>query len=509
MTNIFKGFRQVLASSFSSMESKDKVGYLWLVRPSAESPYGDIYFGSRHYGHFGDEADKIAEIQDVLVDAGIVDESGNTVDIATLIQESMLEGGVAISIDEQTVSVNVADATENVIDTKNSKKNFLKVNEENELEVKGVDADVTVTSSDIMIEGGPLAELAKQAYTDGTLPSGTTIQDFLMNMLCVEKWSATPTQTNSFTTSLTAPTVAIKDAATNASVAGTTVEIGTKVKVAGGSANSSSAAQSITVKTMDYGYKIGEDGEKTTDKTYTVALTPDESNSDKVLKMTYGTLKTLSGDSFVATSNVTKTNEDIPEAELYVPSGASTVYIYQSGSTYTAQSDYEPETLYISTNLSNFYKEDKATDNTFETVNPWATETKKTATASRSAKVTGARAYFYGWMEKGEAVAMEDITSDIVRGLQNSGLTIEKKVYNLSNDTEASQFIIAFPSSLKYTVSAVNDGGALDAPITDNFEMVTVDVESANAYDTVSYDVWQYTPVGNAWDPRTLKITIA
>ena len=56
---IFKGFKQVTIENFNSVE--DKSGYLWFVRTRVSDGEGandvsndeyDIYFGSRHYGHF-------------------------------------------------------------------------------------------------------------------------------------------------------------------------------------------------------------------------------------------------------------------------------------------------------------------------------------------------------------------------------------------------------------------------------------------------------------------------
>ena len=49
-TKQFLGFKQVLKATYDS--EINKVGYIWFVRPNAESEDGDIYFGSRHYGHF-------------------------------------------------------------------------------------------------------------------------------------------------------------------------------------------------------------------------------------------------------------------------------------------------------------------------------------------------------------------------------------------------------------------------------------------------------------------------
>lgn len=58
---IFKGLKQVKFDSFSGLTDEQKAGYLWFVRtvvPEVEGENNvandeyDIYFGSRHYGHF-------------------------------------------------------------------------------------------------------------------------------------------------------------------------------------------------------------------------------------------------------------------------------------------------------------------------------------------------------------------------------------------------------------------------------------------------------------------------
>jgi len=80
MATALKGFKQVTLAAYQAAE--DKVGYLWFVRSdiSGDTYEGDIYFGTRHYGHFGGEVEELAtRINGILSDAGIVDESGNTV----------------------------------------------------------------------------------------------------------------------------------------------------------------------------------------------------------------------------------------------------------------------------------------------------------------------------------------------------------------------------------------------------------------------------------------------
>jgi hypothetical protein len=87
MPNVtFKGFRQVTKDYFDNLTDEQKVGYLWFVRsnidPSGNTYDGDIFLGTRCYGHFGNDVAALEDKLDrILYNAGIVDESGNTINI--------------------------------------------------------------------------------------------------------------------------------------------------------------------------------------------------------------------------------------------------------------------------------------------------------------------------------------------------------------------------------------------------------------------------------------------
>ena len=81
----FLGFRQVTAEYYDNLSNEEKVGYLWFVRTIENDTYsGDIFLGTRRYGHFGGEVEDLEErVNGILYNAGIVDESGNTISITT------------------------------------------------------------------------------------------------------------------------------------------------------------------------------------------------------------------------------------------------------------------------------------------------------------------------------------------------------------------------------------------------------------------------------------------
>lgn len=88
MSNVtFKGFRQVSKDYFDSLTDEEKIGYLWFVRSNInaeEGTYdGDIFLGTRCYGHSGNDVEDLEyRLSAILYNAGIVDESGNTINIS-------------------------------------------------------------------------------------------------------------------------------------------------------------------------------------------------------------------------------------------------------------------------------------------------------------------------------------------------------------------------------------------------------------------------------------------
>lgn len=69
-------------------------------------------------------------------------------------------------------------------------------------------ADSLYTTEDITIAGGPLAGYFDDVYTNGVIPAGISLQEFISALACVEKWP-NPAATASYgtlTSTLSAPT---------------------------------------------------------------------------------------------------------------------------------------------------------------------------------------------------------------------------------------------------------------------------------------------------------------
>lgn len=112
-------------------------------------------------------------------------------------------------------------------------------------------ADSLYTTEPITIAGGPLAGFFEDAY-GGTIPAGTSLQDFISALACVELWP-NPVATASYgtlTSTLSAPSSTQSWSGSNKLVEyGSTIEIG-KVTAANASAN----APALTFSNFAYGF---------------------------------------------------------------------------------------------------------------------------------------------------------------------------------------------------------------------------------------------------------------
>ena len=309
--------------------------------------------------------------------------------------------GVGVDITDYSVNVKVADG------------GFLEVTEDNELTVNEVTLDAAVTSKDITIEGGQWADAVKTIFTGGTVPAGTTWESFLESMLCVEKFVSSVSTTPTFTVSCGNINPGINKSGT--------VEVGTKVTLNATTANATTANQSLTVKSFSgtdgkvYGYKLGENGSHVNSSSYSETLTPTLKTENDALKITFTKfVDSVNGGSVIATMSG---NTSLPSVEMYAMEGTNKVVVSQTGDTYTSSSAVTAGTIYIATNLKNYYKSDKKTPNTYT---PTFSVSDKTASDSTEYSVTGAHKYFIGDVKEYSIDYWDTDRSEVVRDLATS-----------------------------------------------------------------------------------------
>ena len=306
----------------------------------------------------------------------------------------MYTGGTAVEVAGDSLNVKVAEDN-----------NFLAVNEANELEVSGMTIDATVTSKDITIAGGEWAEAVSKVFTGGTVPAGTTLQSFLESMLCVELFAGPITQATAFTVSCGNINPGINKSGT--------VEVGTPVTLNAVTANNTTASQSLTAKTFTYGYKLGAEGVHTTATTYVETLQPSLTESKKDLSVTFTGFKDAANGGGAATAVTGDTT--IEAITVYAAEGANSITVAQTGDTYAANTVVTAGTIYVATNLGNYYKEGNTGEtNTFT---PTFAAQSKTATDTTTYNITGANKYFIGDIIEYSVDYWDTDRSSVVRGL--------------------------------------------------------------------------------------------
>lgn len=89
-TGQFKGIKQVLFETYSNaVKAKTAAGYLWFVRQSSGDTNGDIYFGTRHYGHFNEDEIKKLTLEEDITTMGV--------SVGTLSNGSKLAKGASLT----------------------------------------------------------------------------------------------------------------------------------------------------------------------------------------------------------------------------------------------------------------------------------------------------------------------------------------------------------------------------------------------------------------------------
>ena len=383
-------------------------------------------------------------------DAGTIDDETINIikeDIYNSLSENvkLYTDGIAVDINDENNSINVK--------ISESEDNFLGINENNELEVKEITLDAAKTSKDIVVEGGQWADAVKTVY-GGSVPAGTTWESFLEAMLCVEKFADSITTSTAFTVSCGNINPGIDKSGT--------VEVGTKVTLGKTTANSTTASQSLTAKTFTYGYKLGEDGSHNGSTTYIETLTPSKVESNDALKITFSNFKDAVND---GNSIDEKTgNGSIDSVEMYAMEGTNKVIVYQTGDTYTSSSAVTAGTIYVATNLKNYYKSDKSTPNTYT---PTFVVTSKTASDSTEYTVTGAHKYYIGDVTEYSDEYWNTDRSEVIRGLSTYGWATSSNISKVEHifGIGTKQQTVVIPSSYN-TVSGVD---ANNGTVTFNF----------------------------------------
>lgn len=123
---------------------------------------------------------------------------------------------------------------------------------------------------------------------------------------------------------------------------------------------------------------------------------------------------------------------------------------------------------------------------------------------SDTVTVTGKRKAFYGYSSSELAV---DVSDDI-RGLSNSLLgAVDGSTFTLTMPAGTKSAVFAYPASLG-NVTSVKYVQGFNSPVEDTFTKTTVNVEGANGYSAVSYNVYKVVFLNALAQTNTYTVTI-
>lgn len=358
------------------------------------------------------------------------------------------------------------------------------------------EANNLVLTSDIVIAGGPLEADGKTAF-GSTIPAGTSLQDIMLKLFCVEKW---PVKTNGSTNVSTSDATLVSTVATpsltyngkTANNNSTTVEVGTTVSYEAKSGASSYTATPHKASGFTYGYSAADDNTKDssdTSKSAAFGTISAVSTAVPTLTLSGKVAETING-----TAGSASTGAATKSGSVVIAEGNNKIKAQSKSITYTGTCSALAQ-LYGCSNLNNTHKADGTTYTSTA-----KEEVTLTSTAVNSGTIEinciGAYKVFVGY------VAAVPTTSAGVRAMSaNSRLGkgacgTKDEVYTISDN----YMVVAVPSGWNFTIQ--NDLGQADQR--NSFEKVgTVDVElpnyTAENAAKKTYDIWSIGWNGGAY----------
>lgn len=351
--------------------------------------------------------------------------------------------------------------------------NEILVNEE----VYGKNADASVTTSDVVVAGGPLADAIKNWPEDANwnvdgnrvIPAGTSMQSLTEKLFLQPEDGNVSWGTVSWDPTLSAPSVTLQKS--DKSDAGSSAEVGTSLIVKT-SLNSTVNGNTRTVTcTTDFGYFD--------------SLTGSYNAGNKTLSQA-GNDPTGSLTATYKWNNTAITGFTSQSTTVTVVDGTNTFKVDQSGLNVTSGA-FPTTTVYGSTNTKQIASSKTA-------VLKDTHKTSKDLTSSNKDTITGYYRYFIG---ECDAIASDasNLTSSLVRSLINTGKSSSMTTSQISYTVDHNPgkgFIVACPASK--SIDYIKDDAAV---FEGGFTKKTMNVKDAGGAD-VSYNVYYCNNTGGS-----------
>lgn len=348
----------------------------------------------------------------------------------------------------------------------------------NQLSVKEVKSNITRTTDDILIAGGPLADEVASTFPGGKIPAGTDLQALLVSLFAKEIYPDASVSAGKLTSAFAKPNVAVASA-------GQTVEVGTPISIAQFAAyEPTSTATARTYSGFTNGWSAADDDSKDGNgNPASVQVTSISMNTgDYTVKRTY-TLFGKSSDATTTVTNADKAAAVIPTDTVVVEEGDNTVRFDISGPGHKGTVVASPE-YFIVSNFGNTDSTEKVAAQDQQDLS----NTSATA-AFQQYKVTGRYKFFFGYTTKQTAASMTSVDIRALNGvtpgwINPSGTT---EVFS-SVKSDGNSIVIAVPNT--YELKTVTDNMGNDYLGTFN-NIADVEVSLAGEAKT-QYTVFMY-----------------
>jgi hypothetical protein len=391
--------------------------------------------------------------------------------------------GDGLTLSGKTFSVSLVES--------DAKENYL-VLEDGSLGVFEMGADVTKTTEEILIAGGPLATQAKSVFGE-SIPSGKTVQDILVALFCKEEW---PTSLSSSKAGLAStvgkPTFTISTS---------DVEVGTSVEYTVKNGASSTSATAAQAKTFTYGYSTSNNNTKEfSGTTVSAAVT----NIALVNSATTLTVTTANGTQTADGTNVAGSAEIT--GTIVAASGTNSLSASNTSATYSGQCAGLPE-YWGCSNL-------KKTSDSYKTNAVSAQTFAETTSVSNSASTSfqGKYKYFIGYY--GDSTFADKVyTSKSVRedDMKQSGFmngTTISTIITVPAGTKG--MYIAIPEGVDNTGSTLEviQTTALNSPVQDEMKnnLRTFENMACAGSATKNYKIFTWSFPGGTSGSETFAI---
>lgn len=307
----------------------------------------------------------------------------------------------------------------------------------------------TVVSDNIIIAGGPLADIVKSVFTekdaDGNLivPKDLTLQEFLTRLLTKEMWpTSISTSDATLVSTVVAPTITMNT---------TTVEVGTSVAFSAANGKSGYTATPHKASGFTYGWADDNDNVKDGSETSKSAAFGTVS-----VKSDTSTLTVVTPKETLTETGTSAAGSAVVDGTIVAAEGSNTVKATGTSATYEGTCGALP----VYYGCSNTGKTSESYKSTAKS------EVTKTSTVKTSTQATKSFTAQYKWfMGCSDATLPSEMDSAKVRALSKNGwITVDNTTTIISAssswESDGRTIIIACPE--KYKLATVTDGFGVD-----------------------------------------------